>query len=92
MSAVEDRLAELGLTVPEVAPPVAAYVPARAATGDRVYTSASCRWSPATLAATGKVGDGEGQVAPDDGQGARRRSARSTPSRRSSRSSATSTR
>ena len=47
VSAVEDRLAELGLSLPEVAPPVAAYVPA-VRTG--VATSgprASCRWSTA---------------------------------------------
>ena len=38
MSTVEDRLAELGLTVPDVVPPVAAYVPA-VLDGSRVYTS-----------------------------------------------------
>ena len=38
MSAVEERLAGLGLAVPEVAAPVAAYVPA-VMTGNYVYTS-----------------------------------------------------
>ncbi|MFM6851136.1 MAG: RidA family protein, partial [Terrabacter sp.] len=38
MSAVEDRLSELGLTVPEVVPPVAAYVPV-VREGDLVFTS-----------------------------------------------------
>jgi enamine deaminase RidA (YjgF/YER057c/UK114 family) len=38
MSAVEDRLKELGLTVPDVAKPVAAYVPALQ-DGRRIYTS-----------------------------------------------------
>ena len=38
MSAVEDRLAELGLSVPEVSAPVAAYVPA-VISGQYVYTS-----------------------------------------------------
>ena len=38
MSAVEERLAALGLVVPEVVPPVAAYVPA-VRSGAYVYTS-----------------------------------------------------
>jgi enamine deaminase RidA (YjgF/YER057c/UK114 family) len=38
MSAVEDRLSALGITVPEVVPPVASYVPA-SRTGNLVYTS-----------------------------------------------------
>ena len=38
MSAVEQRLADLGLSVPEVAKPVAAYVPA-VVSGDHVFTS-----------------------------------------------------
>ena len=38
MGAVDERLASLGLTVPEVAPPVAAYVPA-GARRSRVYVS-----------------------------------------------------
>ena len=38
MAAVEARLAELGIELPEVAPPVAAYVPA-VVSGSSVYTS-----------------------------------------------------
>ena len=38
MSTPEERLAELGLAVPEVAKPVAAYVPA-VRSGNHVYTS-----------------------------------------------------
>ena len=38
MSAVEARLAELGLSVPDVAPPVAVYVPA-VRDGNHIYTS-----------------------------------------------------
>ena len=38
MSAVEDRLAGLGLTVPDVAMPVAAYLPA-VRDGNHVFTS-----------------------------------------------------
>ena len=56
MSVVESRLAELGLTVPEVAAPVAAYVPA-VRTGNYVYTSGQLPMVAGSLAATGKVGD-----------------------------------
>jgi enamine deaminase RidA (YjgF/YER057c/UK114 family) len=55
VSAVESRLAELGLTVPEVAAPVAAYVPA-VRTGSYVYTSGQLPMVSGSLAATGKVG------------------------------------
>ena len=55
MSAVEDRLAELGLTVPDVVPPVAAYVPA-VRDGDLVFTSGQLPMQDGALAATGKVG------------------------------------
>ncbi|MDO5629220.1 MAG: RidA family protein [Mobilicoccus sp.] len=61
MSAVEDRLAELGLSVPEVVPPVAAYVPALR-DGRRIYTSGQVPMRDGALAATGKVGEGEGLV------------------------------
>jgi enamine deaminase RidA (YjgF/YER057c/UK114 family) len=65
MSAVEDRLAELGLTVPEVAAPVAAYVPA-VVDGSRVYTSGQLPMVSGQLVQTGKVGDGHGLVPPED--------------------------
>ncbi|GAB3491725.1 RidA family protein [Flexivirga lutea] len=55
MSAVEDRLAELGLQVPEVAAPVAAYVPV-VQEGNLVYTSGQLPVVGGKLAATGKVG------------------------------------
>ncbi|MFC6704237.1 RidA family protein [Flexivirga alba] len=55
MSAVEDRLAELGLQVPEVAAPVAAYVPV-VQEGDLVYTSGQLPVVDGKLGATGKVG------------------------------------
>jgi enamine deaminase RidA (YjgF/YER057c/UK114 family) len=55
MSAVEDRLSELGLTVPEVVPPVAAYVPV-VREGDLVFTSGQLPMVDGSLAATGKVG------------------------------------
>ena len=65
MSAAEDRLAELGLTVPEVAAPVAAYVPA-VRDGDLVFTSGQLPMVKGVLAATGKVGEGEGLIGPDE--------------------------
>ena len=55
MSTPEERLAELGLTVPEVVPPVASYVPA-VRTGNLVYTSGQLPMRDGTLMATGKVG------------------------------------
>jgi enamine deaminase RidA (YjgF/YER057c/UK114 family) len=49
------RLAELGIDLPEVAKPVAAYVPA-VRSGSFVYTSGQLPFVAGTLAATGKVG------------------------------------
>ncbi|MDO5501648.1 MAG: RidA family protein, partial [Actinomycetia bacterium] len=64
MSAVEDRLAELGLSLPEVAAPLAAYVPA-VRDGDYVFTSGQLPLVDGSLVATGKVGDGADQVSAD---------------------------
>ena len=61
MSAVEDRLAELGLTVPDVAMPVAAYLPA-VRDGDHIFTSGQLPMVSGALVQTGKVGDGHGLV------------------------------
>ena len=55
MSAVESRLAELGLTVPDVVPPVAAYVPA-VRSGNHVWTSGQLPMRDGAMPATGKVG------------------------------------
>ena len=55
MSTPEERLAELGLTVPEVAKPVAAYVPA-VRTGSYIFTSGQLPMRDGQLIATGKVG------------------------------------
>ena len=55
MSAPEQRLAELGLTLPPVAAPVAAYVPALR-TGNYIYTSGQVPLVDGALAAAGKVG------------------------------------
>jgi enamine deaminase RidA (YjgF/YER057c/UK114 family) len=61
----EKRLAELGITLPEVAAPVAAYVPA-VQTGNYIYTSGQLPFVEGKLPATGKVGEGEGLVSADD--------------------------
>lgn len=64
MGAVEQRLAEMGLHLPEVVPPVAAYVPA-VRDGDLVWTAGQLPMVDGALPATGKVGDGAGNVSPD---------------------------
>ncbi|WP_354641361.1 RidA family protein [Kitasatospora camelliae] len=55
MSKVEEKLAELGLTLPDVAPPVAAYVPA-VRSGEYVFTSGQLPMVAGKLEDTGKVG------------------------------------
>ncbi len=65
MSRVADRLAELGLTLPPVAAPVAAYVPA-VVDGSLVWTSGQLPFVDGALPATGLVGDGEGLVPAQD--------------------------
>ena len=55
MSAVEDRLSGLGLTVPDVAKPIAAYVPA-VKTGNYVFTSGQLPLRDGQMILTGKVG------------------------------------
>ena len=62
---VADRLAELGLTLPTVAPPVAAYVPA-VISGNHVFTSGQLPFVDGALQATGKVGAG---VSAEDAKG-----------------------
>jgi enamine deaminase RidA (YjgF/YER057c/UK114 family) len=52
---VRARLAELGLELPDVVPPVAAYVPA-VRTGDLVFTSGQLPMVEGGLPAVGKVG------------------------------------
>ncbi|WP_062430922.1 RidA family protein [Herbidospora daliensis] len=55
MSSPEDRLSALGLTLPEVAAPLAAYVPA-VRSGAHVYTSGQLPIAAGELLKTGKVG------------------------------------
>jgi enamine deaminase RidA (YjgF/YER057c/UK114 family) len=62
VSTPEERLHELGLSVPEVAKPVAAYVPA-VRTGSYVYTSGQLPMRSGELITTGKVG---AEVSPEE--------------------------
>jgi enamine deaminase RidA (YjgF/YER057c/UK114 family) len=55
MSKLDDRLAELGISIPAVAAPVAAYVPA-VVSGNLVYTSGQLPFVNGVLPTTGKVG------------------------------------
>lgn len=55
MSAVSAKLAELGIELPAVVAPLAAYVPA-VRTGNLVYTAGQLPISDGALLATGKVG------------------------------------
>jgi enamine deaminase RidA (YjgF/YER057c/UK114 family) len=55
MGKVESKLAELGLTLPEVVPPLASYTPA-VASGEFVFTSGQLPMVNGKLALTGKVG------------------------------------
>jgi enamine deaminase RidA (YjgF/YER057c/UK114 family) len=62
VSAVRDRLGALGLTLPDVVPPVAAYVPA-VRDGDLVWTSGQLPMVGGQLVTTGLVG---ADVTPED--------------------------
>ncbi|WP_151773414.1 RidA family protein [Streptomyces abyssomicinicus] len=62
MSSVEARLAELGVTLPEVAAPLAAYQPA-VLSGGYVHTSGQLPMVEGKLRVTGKVG---AEVTPEE--------------------------
>ncbi len=63
-----ERLAELGIALPAVAAPVAAYVPA-VRSGNHVYTSGQLPFVDGKLALTGKLGAG---VSDEDAKAAAR--------------------
>jgi len=67
---IRSRLAELGVELPEVAAPLAAYVPA-VRTGNLVYTSGQLPLVNGTLTFVGKVGAGA-DVTPEDAKAAAR--------------------
>ena len=62
MGHIDARLKELGIVIPEVATPVASYVPAQV-TGNLLYTAGQLPFFDGALIATGKVG---GEVSPTD--------------------------
>lgn len=62
MSLVEQRLAEMGLTVHDVVPPVASYVPAVVSRG-HVFTAGQLPFVDGVLPRTGKVG---AEVSPEE--------------------------
>ena len=61
MSTPEERLAALGLSLPDVAKPVAAYIPA-VRSGNHVFTAGQLPLRSGEMITTGKVGD---QVTPE---------------------------
>jgi enamine deaminase RidA (YjgF/YER057c/UK114 family) len=62
VSTPQERLEQLGLSIPEVAKPVAAYVPA-VRSGDQVFTSGQLPMRSGELITTGKVG---AEVTPEE--------------------------
>ena len=71
---VSAKLAELGIELPSVVPPLAAYVPAKVH-GDLVYTAGQLPLISGKLSAAGKVGEGPGLVSGADAQSYARQSA-----------------
>lgn len=65
MSKLDDRLAELGLTIPQLAAPAGSYVPA-VVSGNLVFTSGQLPFTDGKLPATGKVG---AEVSAEDARG-----------------------
>ena len=65
MSTIDARLAELGIDIPDLVPPVAAYTPA-VIHGDLVFTSGQLPMVSGALPATGKVGEGHGLIPASD--------------------------
>ncbi|QHC26240.1 RidA family protein [Streptomyces sp. GS7] len=64
MSGVEDKIASLGLKLPEVVPPLATYQPA-VRSGAYVHTSGQLPMVAGSLPVTGKVG---AEVSPEQGK------------------------
>lgn len=69
---ISERLEQLGIELPEVVPPVAAYVPAKVI-GQTVRTSGQLPMRGGELVASGQLG--AGGVAPEDGYAAARQCA-----------------
>ncbi len=71
---ISERLSDLGIDLPSVVPPVAAYIPAKVH-GALVYTAGQLPMVDGALPATGKVGEGSGLVSAADAQTLARQSA-----------------
>ena len=71
---ISARLVELGIELPSVVPPVAAYVPA-VVHGDLVYTSGQLPMVAGALPTVGKVGEGGGLAPASDTHARDRQSA-----------------
>jgi enamine deaminase RidA (YjgF/YER057c/UK114 family) len=71
---IDERLAELGIELPEVVPPVGAYAPA-VVSGSLVFTAGQLPMVKGVMPATGKVGDGPGLVSAADAQACARQCA-----------------
>ncbi len=71
---VSQKLAELGIDLPSVVPPVASYIPAKAH-GDLVFTAGQLPMVNGALPAAGKVGDSAGLIPPADAKSYARQSA-----------------
>lgn len=71
MSTIDERLAELGITLPVVVPPVAVYIPA-IVSGNLVFTSGQLPMVNGALPATGKLG---AAVSAEEGKALARQSA-----------------
>jgi enamine deaminase RidA (YjgF/YER057c/UK114 family) len=65
---VEARLAELGMSLPAVSVPLAAYVPA-VLDGERVWVSGQLPFVDGALPVAGRVGSGDGLVDPGEAAG-----------------------
>ena len=65
MTAIADRLAELGVTIPTLAAPAGAYVP-YVVSGNLVFTAGQLPFADGALPATGKVG---AEVTAEDAKG-----------------------
>lgn len=65
MANIAARLAELAIELPQVAAPVASYVPA-VLSGSLVWTSGQLPFVDGKLPTVGKVGEGAGLVSPAD--------------------------
>jgi len=65
VSSIDARLAELGLSIPQLAKPLAAYVPA-VVSGHQVFTAGQLPFVDGVLPATGKVG---AEVSAEDAAG-----------------------